>query len=862
MTKRYILLLEMYAKGNVILCEENWTIIALLRPYKLGPEVLVHPKEKYPLDLAIKYKLEDYPVTEERLLNLIAEVNTLGKKGTFGLIVSKMLPMVHQRLSENYLISAGWKYKDKPLGLKKEDLKKFLEMLSDLRKLFETDQNNKTDDWFTFWKEESNLLNLKKEMKSEKVKRPFYFDFSPVKYDFGREDIKSKLETDPHEMLESFFSQYEEEEDLEKLQAKVEQIALQKYERIKRDQETRVKEIQNKAEMNLIQAKLIEMRHEEVQGLISTVVEMVRCGLGNIVRSSIAQGKRQGDELALMVQNIDPGRLKAKLVLTGEPGQSEQIVPIDLSISASRNAQKIYEERKLLIEKESKTKKATREVLKKAKALAEKEIRNQKLRLGVKRLAQRKEQWFEKFYWFVSGGRYLVISARDAQQNESLIKKYAHKRDVVLHAQIQGCAFTVIKDLEAKNLKTLRKLMLWDHLKKEGVLQELQNKFGEDNIEEEKELESERKRWHELISQRVELLQSEVPPFYVLLEAATATLGHSKAWAKKIPVEVYWVFGEQVSKKAPSGLFLPTGSFMVYGKKNFVPVHKMEMGFGLLFRVKGDAAKRERIKKEEQKKSWAKSSLFGNDDSDSKDKNFKFNKYGGNSNEGNGKYWDAIEGMKREIQERKQESEEQNNNNEEDSDDETQNISESKNNEVTESDLKEEKDPLSYLESQTYLELDSKTTRINYKAMAREGQMETALIETKFKKKQKQPTKIKKMTKKERREMKEEAKKKRLEEMKKEENKKLKGKKKMTKKKKAKMKKYLERFGDETEEETRQRMTLMGFGQNYLMNKRKKDFKWNNKEQESENQKNDDAMLIEGPIQINDNQNVKYFLYN
>lgn len=47
--------------------------------------------------------------------------------------------------------------------------------------------------------------------------------------------------------------------------------------------------------------------------------------------------------------------------------------------------------------------------------------------------------------------------------------------------------------------------------------------------------------------------------------------------------EVYWVFAEQVSKTAPTGMSLPSGSFMIYGKKNFINPFKLELGFGLLF---------------------------------------------------------------------------------------------------------------------------------------------------------------------------------------------------------------------------------------------------------------------------------------
>jgi NFACT protein C-terminal domain/Heterogeneous nuclear ribonucleoprotein Q acidic domain len=40
-----------------------------------------------------------------------------------------------------------------------------------------------------------------------------------------------------------------------------------------------------------------------------------------------------------------------------------------------------------------------------------------------------------------------------------------------------------------------------------------------------------------------------------------------------------------VSKTAPTGEFLPTGSFMIYGKKNFLSPMPLEMGFGIMFRL-------------------------------------------------------------------------------------------------------------------------------------------------------------------------------------------------------------------------------------------------------------------------------------
>ena len=60
---------------------------------------------------------------------------------------------------------------------------------------------------------------------------------------------------------------------------------------------------------------------------------------------------------------------------------------------------------------------------------------------------------------------------------------------------------------------------------------------------------------------------------------------HSGAWETKIVPSAWWVYGEQVSKSAPTGEYLPTGSFMIRGRKNFLPPTQLVLGFGFLFRL-------------------------------------------------------------------------------------------------------------------------------------------------------------------------------------------------------------------------------------------------------------------------------------
>lgn len=76
----------------------------------------------------------------------------------------------------------------------------------------------------------------------------------------------------------------------------------------------------------------------------------------------------------------------------------------------------------------------------------------------------------------------------------------------------------------------------------------------------------------------------DVPP-KTLLEAGTMAISYSVAWDAKVVTNAYWVKSDQVSKTAPSGEFLGTGSFMIRGRKNFLPSCHLIMGLSLLFKL-------------------------------------------------------------------------------------------------------------------------------------------------------------------------------------------------------------------------------------------------------------------------------------
>ncbi|KAJ1827115.1 hypothetical protein LPJ56_001834 [Coemansia sp. RSA 2599] len=80
---------------------------------------------------------------------------------------------------------------------------------------------------------------------------------------------------------------------------------------------------------------------------------------------------------------------------------------------------------------------------------------------------------------------------------------------------------------------------------------------------------------------------SPIPPS-MLFQAGIMSVCQSHAWDTKIVTSAWWVEAHQVSKTAPTGEYLTTGSFMICGKKNFLPPTQLVYGFGFLFRLADD----------------------------------------------------------------------------------------------------------------------------------------------------------------------------------------------------------------------------------------------------------------------------------
>jgi predicted ribosome quality control (RQC) complex YloA/Tae2 family protein len=220
--------------------------------------------------------------------------------------------------------------------------------------------------------------------------------------------------------------------------------------------------------------------------------------------------KENGIREALVIKKVFPA--EEKLLLDLQPD-----VLIDLKRPASKVGEEYYNQAKRIESKIEGAKNALQATLRRIEEIQEEKVEVRPL----KRIPyKRKKEWYERFRWFFSSDGFLVISGKDATQNEILMKKYLEQGDIVMHADLYGSPFTLIKDGKRAGKQTLE-------------------------------------------------------------EAAIQTACYSKAWKEGFSPDVYWVEPHQVSKRAPSGEYLARGAFMVYGKKRYIKKVQLKLAIGL-----------------------------------------------------------------------------------------------------------------------------------------------------------------------------------------------------------------------------------------------------------------------------------------
>lgn len=586
----YRLYLEFYAGGNIVLTDNELTILGLLRTVSEGAEhEKYHQGLKYDLSLRQNYGGVP-PLTKDRVRDGLQkaverqqqEGQKPGKKvkKKAGDSLRKALAVTTTEfppvLIDHALHITGYDRDAQPeqVVASEELLDKLLASLQEAQNVVKEITSSEIAKGYILAKRNKSAQQTPVGEAENDQSGLMYDDFHPFK--------PAHLATDPailllehdgfNKTVDEFFSSIEGQKLESRLQER-EDNAKRKIEQARQEQAKRLDGLQQVQETNVLKAQAIEANVERIEEAVAAVNGLIAQGMdwvdiGRLIENEQSRHNAVAEMIKLPLKLHEN---TVTLLLSGyddvddeefadetdsEPSDSEDedhqvastaqppakahekrlAVDIDLAVSPWANSRRYFDQKRTAAVKQEKTAQASQKALKSTeqKVLAD-------LKKGLKQEKDilrpvRKQMWFEKFIYFISSDGYLVLAGKDAQQNEILYRRYLKKGDVYIHADLHGAASVIIKN----NASTP---------------------------------------------------EAPVPPS-TLSQAGHLAVCTSNAWESKAVMSAWWVGAEQVSKTAPTGEYLTTGGFMIRGKKNYLPPAQLLLGFAVLWHISEESKAR------------------------------------------------------------------------------------------------------------------------------------------------------------------------------------------------------------------------------------------------------------------------------
>ncbi|WP_297065701.1 ribosome rescue protein RqcH [Thermococcus sp.] len=408
----YILIGELFRKGNIVLVDSQNRIVAALR-YEEYKDRAIKPKAEYRFPPARENPLE---VSFERFLELMREneklelVRALARKLNMGGLYA-----------EEISIRAGFEKTTPVRELRDEDLRKVYEAMM---KTF----NDEPRPNIVF--KDGNMHDVVPiELRVyDGLEKKYFKTFSEALDEyFGRLTIeKAKIER------------------TKKLESKKRQLlaTLKKQEEMLKGFERAMNENQEIGDLIYANYALIERLLEEFRRATE------KLGWEEF-KKRIEEGKKAGNRVAQRVKGIDAKEKAVTIELEGKK------VKLYLNKSLGENAELYYEKAKKFRHKYEGALKAyedTKRKLNEVEKLIEEEMKKE---LNVRKIERRRKKWFEKFRWFISSEGFLVLAGKDASTNETLVKKHMTENDLYCHADVYGAPHVVIKEGQKAGEKTI-----------------------------------------------------------------------------------------------------------------------------------------------------------------------------------------------------------------------------------------------------------------------------------------------------------------------------------------------------------------------------------------------------------------------
>ena len=457
----YKIIFELFSSGNLILTDSNDMIIGIYEQQEWKSRTL-RPKTiyKHPPTNVNPFKYEFFEF-------------------------QKILKTLNKDLVRCLAIDFGLG------GLYAEEVCKKLEI--DKNKLVSSLNQQEADKLFRFF-EQLKGLQAKANIVLQDDKQVDVVPFELIQYS----ENKRVLFEGFNEAVEAYF------EGLEKVKKEVREVEEvkkqeERIERITKKQEDQLKELKEREEEYKKAGQILYEKYDVINRILAGIFKLKDEGkdwkeIDQLIKSE------ESDE-AHLIKELRPEDARIVFLIDGVE------IEIDFRKPIEDNANYFFEQSKKIREKIERMEKIVGKVEVKPKAEA-------------KPKAKAIKKWFERYRWFFSSNNILVIAGKNARNNETIIKRYVRPKDLVLHVDIHGSPFVVIRN-----------------------------------------------------DQKLDVLPPET-----IYEAAELAACYSSAWDQKLAnVNVYYIKPEQVVKEGG----LPLGSFMIKGERKWIEKVKLRLSIGI-----------------------------------------------------------------------------------------------------------------------------------------------------------------------------------------------------------------------------------------------------------------------------------------
>ena len=399
---KFSLVIELFAKGNIILLDEDDQIILPLKR-KLWQDRKISSKEeyKYPPERGINPLEIEKDQLKEIFQNSDRDIiRTLAGNGLGGLY------------AEEIILRSNVDKKKMASEVTDDEINALHSALNDVFKPIKT---------YDF---QPQIVSGKKD------------DVLPLDLQMYSEYEKKRYET-YNEASDEFYSSIVGE-DIVQVHDEVWSGEVGKFEKRLAIQLATLEKFNKTVKDSKIKGEAIYSNYQNIQNIINIINEAREKHSWLEIISIIKKAKKDKTEGLEIIESID----KMGVLTLNLDGI---IVNIDTGLGIPENAEVYYNKGKKAKKKIKGVNIAiakTEEEIKKAKG--KREIEMEKVLVPQKRV-KKDLKWYEKLRWFLTSDGLMVIGGRDATTNEMVVKKHMENRDIYFHSDIHGAASIILK---------------------------------------------------------------------------------------------------------------------------------------------------------------------------------------------------------------------------------------------------------------------------------------------------------------------------------------------------------------------------------------------------------------------------------